>query len=91
MIGILREQNGIGAQVLVEAGLKMDSAVRLLDDLTRAGRVEMRIGSQGEPEMTGHRAATLLRAMLERPDMAAVFGRHLVDTEALIQDLLRLP
>jgi len=47
--------------------------------------------SQCEPEMTGHRAATLLRATLERPDTAAVFVRHRIATEALIQDLLRLP
>jgi ATP-dependent Clp protease ATP-binding subunit ClpC len=94
LLGILREEKGIGASALRELGFTIDATRSRLIALTREGRNEIRT-PQGEvppmgppPEMHPSRAAALLSSMSRSPRVAAVFEKHGIDVQAVIRDLL---
>jgi ATP-dependent Clp protease ATP-binding subunit ClpC len=98
LLGVIREQKGIGAQALTAVGFTADA---LRDDylaLTANGHGEHRaagpdvLTAPGKPhEMPPRAAVAALQIMLRSPRVAAVFERHHVDIQAIIRELSALP
>lgn len=90
LIGCIREEKGIAAQVLAVSGLSLDDALEAFTELAAKGRREGPLGTDRVATMPGRQAAAMLRAMTASGAVAAVFQKHGIDVQALIKDLLEL-
>jgi ATP-dependent Clp protease ATP-binding subunit ClpC len=100
LIGMLREHKGIAAQVLQDAGITLPTARETVATLvTRGERDEAgaersatpSVRLPEPPRMSGKVAASQLRRILDScPDAAAVFAKHDVNVDALIDDIAKL-
>jgi ATP-dependent Clp protease ATP-binding subunit ClpA len=92
-LGVMREEKGLGAQVLHLHGFELDAVRTHLLRMMQAGRLEhapsdAMTATATSIDMHPLRAATLLNAMLRSPRVASVFTKHNVDVPAVVRDLL---
>lgn len=85
LLGLVHEERGIAAQVLIEAGITLQSARQRFHELMSEGRRDP--GAEPAPHVTPERAAACLVAMAASPTIAAVFARHEIDLPTLIEDV----
>jgi ATP-dependent Clp protease ATP-binding subunit ClpC len=98
LLGLLREEKGIGAQVLIDSGITLDAArerVRRLHAASIPDGEVIRSPHDARPpapqsQMAGMNPGALLRLLVSVPQVAAVFAEHRIDVERLLDDLDRL-
>lgn len=87
LLGIMREEKGIAAQVLHEAGLDIDAARSAFLALEPAGTMDPPGEKPRYSTLSSAAAAAMLRVMAETPNIARVFAAHEIDLPTLIDDV----
>jgi ATP-dependent Clp protease ATP-binding subunit ClpA len=93
LLGLIRDRRDLGARALSDAGITIDAAREQVMRLHREG-----VTDDGEPaggarvastplNMLDLGPATTLRQLVARHDVAAVFAKHRIDVERLLNDL----
>jgi ATP-dependent Clp protease ATP-binding subunit ClpC len=90
LLGLVREEHGLAAQVLNDFGVTIDSGRRHFLELLAAGKEEESYSSpRAERHMSPGHAAAMLRLMAASPEIAVVFARHEIDLPTLIEDVAK--
>lgn len=87
LLGILREEKGIAAQLLVDFGVTYEVAYRKTSEALNAGATEDSHPPVRATTSAGQKAAAMLKHALGAPEVAAVFAAHAVDVPRLLADL----
>jgi hypothetical protein len=87
LIGLLREEKGIAAQVLDQLGFRLTGARQTLREMPEAGAGED-AGDVPAPRPYHYRqTAQTVRQMLRDPAIAQIFDSRRIDATALIDDI----
>jgi ATP-dependent Clp protease ATP-binding subunit ClpC len=91
LLGLVREEHGLAAQVLNDFGLTIDSGRRHFLELLAAGKEDEESYSspRAERHMSPGHAAAMLRLMAASPEIAVVFAQHEIDLPTLIEDVAK--
>jgi ATP-dependent Clp protease ATP-binding subunit ClpC len=78
LLGLLREHDGVAAQVLLNLGLKLEEVREEVLNLLGAGVDQEEAGEPGEPQVTGEATAAPRRGKSKTPALDS-FGRDLTE------------
>jgi len=87
LLGLLREEKGIAAQVLVDFGVSYELAYRKTSEALSAGATEDSHPQNSARLSAGQRTAAVLRQTLGASEVSAVFAAHAIDVPRLLADL----
>ena len=97
LLGLIREEKGLAAQVLVDAGITLAMAREHVRRMHVEGITDGDVGDRpyvpppAPPSaMTGFKLSAVFRLLLSNPQVAAVFTKHGVDGESVLADLENL-
>lgn len=94
LLGLIREEKGIAAQILVDSGASYDVASRKTTEVLGGGATEdsrPRTPAGTPGTAAGAMLAAIIAKAVRSPEIAAVFAAHGIDVPRLLHDLTAEP